>query len=304
MKKYIEYYYDCKVDKISYNSYGYDVVINNKKFVFKSIDSLVKLEGYKKIVYYLKQYNYFFEIIPNRFNLLYIYINNKIYILLKLSNIKNSKISIYDIKTNLYLSGYKSIENYSDFWVEKWEKKIDYLELWIEERKTTSNELYSICQFYIGLGELGIAYLKNNTRYLISNEYDEISIQHNRICVDSSLYDYYDPTNIVIDHNSRDISEYIKSVLISNVNMIDFVDVLDNFFDIHSFSKFGFNMLYGRIIFPTYFFDYLEEILQMDKIKEENVNDLEQITLLYEKRIRILNELFKNKYHIEVIDTI
>ena len=252
----------------------------------------------------MKQYNYFFEIIPNRFNLLYIYINNKIYILLKLSNIKNSKISIYDIKTNLYLSGYKSIENYSDFWVEKWEKKIDYLELWIEERKTTSNELYSICQFYIGLGELGIAYLKNNTRYLISNEYDEISIQHNRICVDSSLYDYYDPTNIVIDHNSRDISEYIKSVLISNVNMIDFVDVLDNFFDIHSFSKFGFNMLYGRIIFPTYFFDYLEEILQMDKIKEENVNDLEQITLLYEKRIRILNELFKNKYHIEVIDTI
>lgn len=304
MKKFIEYYYDCEVDKISHNSYGYDVVINNKKYIFKLIEDLTSLEIYKKNMNYLKQYEFFFIIIPNKLNSLYTSINNKNYILLSLKNINNCKISMYDIKTNLYLNEDRIIENYGNLWIKRWEQKIDYLELWINERKTINDKWYSIFQFYIGLGELGILYLKNSIKSIIPNEYDKATIQHNRMHIDSDLYDYYDPTNIIIDHNSRDISEYIKSAIILDINVDDFISALSDYLDIHKFSKFGVSLLYSRIIFPTYFFDYLEKIVGTDKFDELNVIYLEKIAKIYEKRIKKLNILFKKKYNLEVINTI
>ena len=69
-----------------------------------------------------------------------------------------------------------------------------------------------------------------------------------------TLYDYYDPTNIILDHPSRDIAEYVKSAIINNCFDIN---EFEGYLNKIKFQKTELQLLFSRIMFPTFFFDYL-----------------------------------------------
>ena len=62
--------------------------------------------------------------------------------------------------------------------------------------------------------------------------------------------------------------------------------------------------MYARILFPTFFFDYVEQIeisLEKEKKEKELVYILENMVVCYENGIYHLNKLFKEKYGISII---
>ena len=46
-----------------------------------------------------------------------------------------------------------------------------------------------------------------------------LSITHRRIGVNSTMFDLYNPLNLIIDYKVRDVSEYLKDAFFNNVNV-------------------------------------------------------------------------------------
>jgi len=299
MKKYIEYYYNLYIEQISFDSSKYYILSNNKKYILKKINREFDIDGYKRIKNALNKYKYFFNIVYNKYGNLVTTINNEQYVLLSLTNIPNETISIYDIKNDMHIRN-NIVSNFREEWIKKWEQKIDYFEELLTNKKEFYSELYPVFQYYIGIGEETIMYLKS-----INDKHDDLpTIQHYRLRLCSDLYYYYDPTNVVIDHCSRDIAEYIKSMIISHNNIDEFIVILDEYLNSHIFSNHDIKMMYARILFPTFFFDYIEEIEMHSKkeVKEKELaRTLEKTVLCYENGIRCLNTFFREKYNISII---
>ena len=92
--------------------------------------------------------------------------------------------------------------------------------------------LYNIIDYYIGLGENAIQYFKSIVPTYNGNI--EIGVCHKRINYNSTLFDLYNPLNLVIDYKVRDLSEYIKSVFF-NTNNISLV--INKLFNKYYFDK-------------------------------------------------------------------
>ena len=69
--------------------------------------------------------------------------------------------------------------------------------------------LYNIIDYYLGISENAIFYLKK----VVSNYEGNVSVCvcHKRIGVNSTLFDLYNPLNLIIDTRVRDIAEYFKN---------------------------------------------------------------------------------------------
>ena len=115
--------------------------------------------------------------------------------------------------------------------------------------------------------------------------------------------DYYNPLDLVVDYNVRDISEYIKSYIISDRFDIENIIELINKLNINTLM---FNILYSRLLFPTFYFDVLDNIILEDKKDsdivpilnnvDEYINTLKEIYLIYNKKYNMfrIEWLIKN----------
>lgn len=298
MKNLINYYYNLDIYDIVYSDSKYYLKNKNEKYILKLCYDKNISEYYNNLKYQLQLYNnYFFKVIPNRNNTIITIIENKPYIMLKISNINNDEISIFDLKTNMYINSNFALASIdrSD-WIKMWSNKIDHFEEWFSDKKEKYQELYAFFCFYIGLSENALLYLKESSNNSYRKENDKTCIQHTRINKDSKLYDYYDITGVVLDHPSRDVSEYIKSCMIDDT--IDIAD-LENYISSNNFSDYGLKIMYARIMFPTFFFDYIDDkILNNDEL---NMSIIEKETVNYSKNIKKVSLFFKNKYNIPVI---
>lgn len=260
MKNFIDYYYSFNIYNITMKDGKYFFFNEKEKYLFKMCDNYDILYCYDKIKNQLDKYGYFFSVIKNINNSYVTLIDRKSYVLLKLTNIKNDRISIFDIKTDIYIDLNYELKNINYFnWIDMWEKKVDYFESILQSKYDTYKIIFSLFHYFIGMAENAILYLKETEKTENRTEYDRLVISHIRLGTENELYDYYDPTNIIIDHPSRDISEYLKSMFI-NKNWD--IDVLKDYLKRHKFSNYGIRVMISRIIFPSFFFDYLEIMLQ------------------------------------------
>lgn len=297
MKNFINYYYNLKIVDIYFIDNIY--IINDEKFryVLKVYDNTQFLSYYNYLKNSLIKYEYFFEIIPNNADNYVSVINNKPYVLMKISNIKNDLITIFDIKNDMFIDYNNKLLGLTRFpWNVFWERKVDYFEEIFYLKKDKYNNIYALFYYFVGLAENAIMYFKDSVQFEKKDINDELVISHNRISVNFRFYDYYDPTNIILDHPSRDISEFVKSLFINNCfDLTLFNDYLNS----HYFSRYGLRMLYARIIFPSFFFDYIEKMLIEDS----------EIDLLYlENRVegfqtfsKNISLFFRDKYNIPII---
>jgi hypothetical protein len=109
-------------------------------------------------------------------------------------------------------------------------------------------------------------------------QYDALTLSHKRIKANDTAFDLYNPLSFVIDYQVRDLSEYIKAQFFSGV---DVWPELEEYFKNYDLSIFSKRLLYARLLFPSYFFDVYESIVE-GRLKEDDILPIVDKAVQYE----------------------
>lgn len=301
MKNNIMYYYNLPIDNIYQNNNQFYFDINNERYEFIIYERDLKEQ---KAIYELNKKmitanTLVHEIIPNKDNYIVTTINNIPYILYKTYIHKEKNFNLQELT---HLSNY--IYDYDetlkrDNWNILWAKKIDYLEYQINQTGKKFPILVDSFSYFVGLAENAISYVKNTELETRKEQSDIGVISHRKIknCNNSNCI--YDPQNIVIDHKSRDLAEYIKLSFFNNNKYI--FNELDEYFKSNYMSIYGIRILFARIIYPSFYFDLYEEIIQNIKKESEILNITNKINE-YEEYIKNIFYYLKRFYNIPEIE--
>ncbi len=283
MDNIIEYYYNLKVNNLKKKENNYTFTSNSNHFVLKEIKNPNNINT----IYNLINIPSINKIIPNRDRSLFSNIENKLYVMLLVE--KNNNITLSNISnlSNIIISPLKELERNN--WELLWEQRIDFLEEYLSQNSSKYPILRESANYYIGMSENAISYLINTKREAPKDEYlDRKTLSH--ITFQDSLYD---PFNIIFDHKARDLSEYIKLSFFQKNNNI--YKELDNYFKHNHFSKYGIQVLYSRLLYPSFYFHAFDKIIEK-KIPETFLNKLIAETNAYE--IYLYNiHLYLSKYY-------
>ena len=184
-------------------------------------------------------------------------------------------------------------------WNILWSNKIDYFEYQINQMGKKYPILVDTFAYFTGLAENAISYVKYTTLETQIETSDNPVISHRKI--NNTTQSLYNPLNIILDHKSRDIAEYIKlSFLNKNTNIYQ---ELDSYFSNNYYSEYGLRLLYARIIYPSFYFDMYEQIIQGLR-KESDLLNI--VTLLddYELYLKEMYYYLKKYHNIPEIDWI
>lgn len=264
MKNIINYYYNLNIIEVYEIMNGYYFNINNNSYIFtiynrplNECSSIYNL--YNEL---LKRKIFTNDIVLNKNNQIITMVNNVPYVLLK-DNTINKRINMNDI---LYLQN-NSINIYNDKllfrnnWITLWEIKIDYYESRLKEIDNKYPLLSNTLDYYIGLGENAISYLVNN-----NIKVNDLVLSHKRIKMDDSSFEFYNPFNYILDSRVRDFSEYIKSLFFKD--MITFEN-FEGYLNISNFNKDEYILLISRLLYPSYYFDLFDDIVNNNE--DENI---------------------------------
>lgn len=283
MKNTIKYYYNIIPTQIHQKDDIYFFNINGKKYIlmpfYGNIDNL-------NIIYnYLINLNiYCHEIIYNKDNHIITFINDKPYILLKVYYSNNQIITIQNILSyNILIKIDKKCP-----WQKLWCKKIDYYEFQIREFGKKYPIIRNSFGYYNGLCENAISLLN----YLNLDKLN-MYINHQRITKKMDLIDFYNPLNLIIDVKIRDTCEYFK------IKFFQDEEVLEEINNYLYFSKLDYNevvLFYIRLLYPSYYFDMYDKIIQ-GKEKEEKINiyieKINDYEIFLKKIYIVINKYYK-----------
>lgn len=267
MQNILSYYYNLYPDNILIDSDKYIFDYENRHYSFElykrpleDINNLYELD-----IKLIENNIMMHEIIKNNNGDILTCVNSKPYILMEINVNKNAKIRLSEICfiNNNSVDIKKSDALLRTNWTNLWEAKIDYFESQINEIGKKYPNLCNYANYYIGLAENATMYIKN-----INNIYETtfISICHKRINSMKTYYELYHPINLVLDFRVRDACEYIKSCFF---NDLDAYDTLKEYFKMNYISYKEALLFYGRLIYPSYFFDLYDDIVNLNLNEQE-----------------------------------
>ena len=268
MNNIINYYYSMYPTNILETNSIYFFNYEGKKYLLticnrpkEDIESLYKLNNIM-----LEKKLLVSEIITNNEKQAITFINNKPYVLLKICININAEINLYDIYTinkNTTNIDVDNILNRND-WVSLWESKNDFYESQLSELTVKYPIVNSYLNYYIGLAENAILYLKNIIKI---KENVRMSICHRRVEYDEKTFIFYNPMEFIHDYFVRDISEYIKSVFF--VDKEKAFNCIISFFNAFNPNYKEAQLFYARLLYPSYFFDIYDDIINGIKKEDE-----------------------------------
>lgn len=300
MNNTIEYFYNIKPQNINNNGNTYNFTYNNEKYYFKIYDRKEDIKIYVSIINELKYHNILIsEIIKNKENNYITYLEGAPYYLLKININENIPLKLKEI---LYLSNYKlNIRNelVRSNWSNLWVAKVDYLENQIKEMGKKHPILVESFNYYAGLTENAISYINDTISDYQNEAMEEKVISHRKISNNLNIIDVYDPINIIIDHKTRDISEYIKKSFFNKSN--DIYNELKLYFKTITLSEYDARLLFGRLLYPSYYYEVFDNIIQ--DIEDENAMLLiiDKIKK-YEEFLKDILTYLKKTYNIKDIE--
>ena len=278
MKEIINYYYNLDCLEIeenknysTFNYYGdsfYFVFFNRDK---EELDDLLSISQELK----LKGINVHSFII-NRFNSYITKVGDNNYILLKINSNKEEQVSFIDLCNNLNTFKLNNTNSklYRNNWGELWSKKIDYFEYQIKELGKDKQIVINSFSYYVGLAENAISYVNKINKVIgISNE-DNITLSHRRIFYPNTFLNYLNPLSFIFDLEVRDVAESIKVGFFNNENSL--LD-LQTFLKMKRLSKYSYHMLYARLLYPSYYFDLYENIMNNNESEEKLINVIKRV---------------------------
>lgn len=209
-------------------------------------------------------------------------IYNNFYILVKLSNkeISIKRTILEESKYNINSYNFKEIDRTN--WKVLWSQKVDYIEYQMNHICNKYKIIRNSINYYIGLAENAIQYLPNiqDTSKL------KIVPSHKRI----EKKDFNSPLNIIVDYQSRDIAEYLKYIFFEgNYNYAEIKEIILK----SNLDGISYQLLFARLLFPTYFFDIYDSIIN-GNIKENKILNIIKKIKNYETYLKkiylIINE--------------
>ena len=238
-----------------------------------------RIQELEQIENLIKDNKNFDQIIRNINSKLMTNINGKNYLLLEKSN---KKTSIEDELLNYYKvllpsQLYFNIDRTD--WVYLWSEKIDYIEYQKIHLKGEYPLLEESINYFIGMAENAIMYVRNCFKE--DNNLDDLVLSHKRII----SKEFNSPINLIVDHRSRDISEYLKYLFFTND--YDYIKI-NQYLQKLNLNSYMYKLLYGRMLFPTFYFDKYDDIVNKNKSEKEILAIL--------KKVEAYEDFLKNIY--------
>lgn len=263
MKNTINYYYNIVPTNIHQTKTLYRFDYKFKKYILYCVDDVENIDYYYELSLILNNYNiYTHRIILNNQNEVLTIINNKKYVLFQINVDITRKVTlneIIDFSNKTLGIDYKSLDNIN--WKELWLKKQDYFEYQLNSTKNRYPLLKESSPYFFGLTYLAIALLNEFTTSPL------MSVTHKRITPNTTLFDFYNPFNFVIDTRVRDTAEYFKNS--EDINMI--YSYIQN----NNLSNEEMQFFLIRLIYPSYYYDLYEDIIT-NKQDEHEVHKIIQ----------------------------
>lgn len=293
MKETLEYYYGLDIDFLEELDGKYHFKLDNQDYFFvfynRSIDELKDIVNVcNEMVLKGIKVN---KILINRNNSYLTKINEYDYILFAVSNI-NEEYDIFDmikISDKLVLNNSKS-SLYRNNWGTLWSEKVDYFEYQVRELAINKDVVKNSFSYYIGLAENAISYV-NNTNFKYKNVLDyRIVLSHRRVYFPNYKLNYLNPLSFIFDLEVRDIAEYLKSMFF-NKNEEYVLEELSSYLKVRRLSIYEYQMLFARLLYPTYYFDNYESVM--------NKNVDEEVLVKIIKRCNDY-EIFLKKAYLEI----
>lgn len=208
-------------------------------YLYEIVDIDAVIKQYE-ISINLKNY---YKFVPNIYNSIINEYKNHYYVLLEYTN------NILEIK-NIFFEK-KKIPSWKSLWI----KKSDYIQDYYKKIKGKYKLIDESFDYYIGLLELAIYYLKDYGNY-----FDKLYIEHEIVDEEN----YYNPLNIKLDIKERDFAEYLKFLFYSSQykksNLHKLLLEFKNTYD--------YNLVISRLIYPSYYFNLFDDII-LGKKEEE-----------------------------------
>ena len=279
LKNIIEYFYNLKIDTLHKNASRYEFEIKGNFFyLVLSTRYEIELEEIENLI---KNDLNFEHIVSNINSKLITNINGREYLLIKANNrkisIENELLNYYKVLLPVQL--YSNIDRTN--WVYLWSKKIDYIEYQKKHLKGEYPLLEESINYFIGMAENAIMYVRNYLKR--DNTSDDIVLSHKRIINKN----FNSPVNLIVDHRSRDIAEYLKYLFFTN--NYDYIKI-SSYLQKLNLNNDMYKLLYGRMLFPTFYFD------KYDDIVNKNTPEKEILTII--KKVEAYEDFLKNIYSI------
>lgn len=298
MEQFLKYFYDIYIDNIYKKDNKYYFYKDNSLFcVVKNYRLPEELKDILEICYEMQNRFPVSQIVFNKFGQISSDYDNNNYILLKINTSMSSDITINDIikiNNSLFLNKDKK-ELYRNNWAKLWESKVDYFEYQIKELGRNKKIILNSFSYYIGLAENAISIANICELYNKDNMNEKVVLSHRRINYPCMEYEFYNPLEYIFDIQVRDVSEYLKSMFFyTDRNRT--IKELKNYLLSTRLSNYEANMLYARLLYPTYYFDIYEKVIE--DLKEESelldiINKVDEYELFLKEAYFELSRMYK-----------
>lgn len=295
MKNVINYYYNLNPTDIHQVNKIYKFHISDENYImypcYRNIEEIKEIYDFH--ISLLRTGYYCHHIILNINNEITTIINGTHYILLK-TFIENRTIKIQDIIffNNIYIDNSKFVKIKRSSWHKLWMEKIDYIEYQISQFGKKYPIIRESSDYYIGIVENCISLLVN-----INDGQSIMTISHNRIGKEYMLLELYNPINFIIDHRIRDASEYFKYCILDS----DVVNQIRDYIFSNNLTEYEINLFFIRILYPSYYFDMCEQIIDGKKEEKEMLNIINNVEI-YENKIKEIYNYLRNIIKIPEIE--
>lgn len=273
MKETLEYYYGLDIESIEELDGKYHFKIENQDYFFvfynRGIEELEDIINVSNEM--VKKGINVHKILINRNNSFLTKVGEYNYILFAVSNL-NEEYDIFDmvkISEKLVLNNNKS-NLYRNNWGTLWSEKIDYFEYQVRELSIEKDVVKNSFSYYVGMAENAISYV-NNTNMKYGGDAYRIVLSHRRVFYPNYKLNYLNPLSFVFDLEVRDIAEYLKAMFFKK-DISFCLDELSSYLKIRHLSLYEYQMLYARLLYPTYYFDIYESVMNKNGDEEELVN--------------------------------
>ena len=259
MKNLLLFNYNIDVDTYQSLNDGISFYIDYDKYYFIKTNRVIEDidEIYNLLNKYINPYHY---IIKNRFNDIITKDDKTNYTLLKIKGAENREIDLLDIIQNQIVLPNAQSTLRRDNWGALWSDKVDYLEYQVSELAKGHPLVLSSFSYYVGLAENAIEYFN-----MLEIKNNSLVLSQKRIMYPNILLNFFNPLNLVIDFRVRDIAEYLKTYFFEATSPIDELKMLINK-DI--LSPLECNLLFARLLYPSYYFDKIPKILENNEDEE------------------------------------
>lgn len=286
MKNTIMYYYGFENISIirqkrkKYIKHNNDIYIICRVYNEKEVLELYELT---------REIPFFYKFIPNKDGSIFTMYQDFIFVLLKIND-KSSMIT--QNKNQISLDENKKYYLDRSDWYELWTRKNDYYEYQYQHIKGKYKVIDESINYYIGLAENAISYIANIPINL--KEQEKKGLYPKRLLES----EYHNPLNYVIDYKERGLSETLKYLFLNKKYLSQNIEKIILSYNC---TETGYKLLYGRMLYPSMYFDIYDKVINDFENEKELVNVIKRLKE-YEAYLKEIYRIISKHTKIKNID--